>query len=374
MGRDASVYPRKGSPYWYCSYFDVASMERRHAALPWRLDDPTGERKAQQFANEKSEQAANFRGHTKREIWNGWVPRWIREKYKGNPLTHTRVVNAWSWLSVWLVQRKLPVPRAVTTEEVAGYIGWRLEQKRHCGKGYSRNTAIMELKFFKQMMVEAKWRGYSTDNPCEGMRLKRDPAKVKPELSDEEIALIRAECARLENSLPIAEQWMTTSFEIALHTWCRISSTQVPMNLVDLKAGEITVRAKGGRMDTIPIHDDLRPRLEALRKSKAQWTCVLPRSKNGTLIASLLWWRLRQKMDIGHTAFHSTRVTGITRARRAGVPESIAMRIAGHRNPTVHRIYQREAAGELAAHLQKVSYRPAALPAPASTAPGDEPR
>jgi len=366
--RDANVYTRDDRPHYFVAYFCTRRLKRVHEATPFRVDDPTGKRKAHAFAAAKSEAAIAFRGAAKREIWNAWVPRYVNDRYRSSPLSLKRAANAWAWLNLYLVEKSMHVPATVTHEHVMNYIPWRLGHTRHCGKAYSRNTAITELKIFGVIMDEAVRRDYCLRNPCARLRLRRDPPKEKPELTDEEIALIRAECARREAHLPIAAQWMTTSFEIALHTWCRLSSTQIPMHLVDLERGELTVRAKGGKMQAIPIHENLVPRLRALRAAKAPFTCVLPR------LAAKEWWALRQKIGIGHTCFHSTRVSGISRARRAGVPESFAMRIAGHKNPTVHRIYQREQTGELAAHLNKVKFAPAPEPTPgAQQTPGGSP-
>jgi hypothetical protein len=367
--RDASVYKRPNRPNWFVVYYCTTQLKRVHEATPFRVDEPTGYKRALAFAAAKSVAAIAFRGHAKREVWNAWVPRFIHERYTVSPLTLKRVANAWAWLDVYLTDKKVHVPAAVTYQHAVDYIPWRLTHQRPCGKRYSRNTAITELKFFGQIMQEAVRRDYAARNPCERLRLRRDPAREKPELTNAEIALIRAECARREGHLPIAEQWMTTSFEIALHTWCRLSSTAVPLPLVDFDRNEITLRTKGRKLGepsylTVPIHPDLLPRLHALRAAGAAHTCTLP------AMAAKAWWALRQHLKIGHTCFHSTRVTGISRARRAGVPESFAMRLAGHNSPAVHRIYQREQASELQSHLEKVSYRPApaAPPAPPDSA------
>lgn len=368
MARYASVYTRPCRPHLFVVYFCTLRQKRIHEVTAFRVDDPTGLRRANAFAAQKSEAAIAFRGHTKRELWNAWVPRFISDRYRSSPLTLKRVANAWAWLNLYLEEKKIHAPQGYSYHHAIDYVRWRLTHQRDCGKPYSRNTAITELKFMGQILQEAVRRGYCFRNECEKLRLQRDPAKEKPELSDDEIAAIRAECARLEGSRPIAEQWMTTSFEIALHTWCRLSSTQVPMHLVDFERREIVVRAKGRKkgevnFQAIPIHDDLLPRLGALREAGAAFTCVLP------AMAAKEWWSLRQRLKIGHTCFHSTRVTGISRARRAGVPESFAMRIAGHKSPTVHRIYQREQSGELAEHLHKVRYSPAPVPAAGHPAP-----
>lgn len=370
MARDASVYARKGSPYWQCSYFCVEKFKRVHVATPWRVDDPTGKRRAMAWASGMSEKAAAFRGNKKAEVWNAWVPAFLRLRYARSPKSLTRVKNAWTWLDVFLHERQLHVPAAVNYNHVVDYFAWRAQQKRACGKPYARNTAVTEVKVFGLVMAEAVRRAYATSNPVERGGWAREPAKEKPELTDDEIARIRAECQKREGHLPIAQQWLTTSFEMALHTLCRLSSTQVPMSQVDFERGEITLRTKGRKLGepaflTVPIHPDLLPRLIALRDAGAAYTCVLP------AMPGKAWWQLRKDLGLSHTAFHSTRVTGITRLWRAGVPESFVMRLAGHKSTTVHRIYQRGTVKDLAPYLEQLRFAPG--PAGASTAAGDAP-
>lgn len=352
--RGVSVYRRKGRGAWWLSYFDPQRMRRVHEPTPFPADD-NGHKKALRLAAEKAKEREVFGRYAKRETWSAWVPHYVRERYARSPLTLKRYENAWDWLCVYLDSVKCVLPAGLTYEHVAGYVGWRTKLKRACGKPISRNTAVVELKFLGLVMQEAVRRGFAQANPCVRAGIHRDPPKKKPELTDAEIALIRGEIARREAHLPIGEQWMTTSFEIALHTLCRLSSTAIPMDRIDFERGEITLRVKGRKIGepaylTVPMHPAIRPRLEALRAGGAQQTCVLP------AMAAKEWWQLRKHLGIGHTTFHSTRVTGITRLWRDGVPETITMKLAGHRSPAVHDIYLRSRTSDLAGHLARLSF------------------
>jgi integrase len=354
MTKGASVYQRAGRKVWYVSYFCPKALRRLHVATPWPADD-NGKKKALRFAEEKAKEAQALGRAAKREAWSVWVPAFMRERYVRSPLTLKRYENAYDWLCVYLDKKGVALPAALSYEHVIGYVPWRITVKRACGKPISRNTAIVELKFLGLVMREAVRRGFAISNPCDRLGIVRDPAKKKPELTDAEIAVIREALKKKEGSLPLAEQWMTTSFEIALHTLCRLSSTSVPMGSVDLERGEITLRTKGRKIGqpsylTIPIHPALRPRLEALRAAGATHTCILPR------MAAKEWWELRKELGLAHTTFHSTRVTGITRLWRDGVPETITMRIAGHRSPAVHEIYLRTRTNDLAKHLAGLNF------------------
>jgi hypothetical protein len=58
------------------------------------------------------------------------------------------------------------------------------------------------------------------------IKLKRDKAEKKPELTDTEIVEIR-------EALKSEPAWMQRSFEIALHTGCRLRETRIPRACVD---------------------------------------------------------------------------------------------------------------------------------------------
>ena len=147
---------------------------------------------------------------------------------------------------------------------------------------------------------------------------------------------------------------MTVSFEIALHQGCRLRETSVPMSDVDVTRRTITFRAKGRRgtphVFTTSLHPGLDGLMEQLRKAGARQTCAMP------AMAGRLWWSFRQENKLGHTTFHATRVTVVTRLARAGVPIQQAMRFVGHADETVHAIYQKLQADDLSACTDALSF------------------
>jgi len=188
-------------------------------------------------------------------------------------------------------------------------------------------------------MREAVRRDFAPGNPCDQLELRRDQVKEKPELTREEIALIRAEVTRREAHLPLPQRWMSICFEIALHQTFRLRETQIPMDRIDIERRTIfwTGKGKNGipKTGTTLLHEALVPLMLALRAAGATHTCILPR------MAAKEWWALRQQLKIGHTTFHSTRVTAITEMVRNDVPEAKARAFANHASAMVNRIYQR---------------------------------
>ena len=345
MSRDTSVYPRKGSPYWYVSFWCPRRMKRVHEATKFRTDDSHGRRHALRHAAALSEAAASIRGLVKHETWHAWVGRYIDDRYRRTPKTLQRFRNAWEWVATFLHERSLHAPSAITYHHVLAFVEWRTGTIRNNGKPISRNTALLEVKVWGLIMREAIRRGYAATNPCERLGIPRDPSKEKRAMSDAEIAQIRAALHRLEGALPLVDQWMTTCFEVAIHQGCRLMETQVAFTEIDLEARTIQFRGKGRggvpRIFTTALHPGLVGRLSALREAGATHTCRLPR------MAALDWYKFFQREKLEGLSFHCTRVTVVTRLARAGVPIQQAMRFVNHASAQVHAIYQKLSAPDL---------------------------
>ena len=132
---------------------------------------------------------------------------------------------------------------------------------------------------------------------------------------------------------------MQISFEIALHTGCRLRETRLPLNCVDFDEDKITFPSpKGGedRAFSVPMPSALRPLLARLRARKREFTLEFP------FQPSRRWQQFFLKMKMPHLCFHCLRVTYVNRLRRAGVPREAAMRLVNHASELVHKIYQRE--------------------------------
>lgn len=358
MGQ-ASVYKRAGSGFWYAA-IERADGTRVNVSTKIRWAEPGSEKRAREWAALKMQEAGTLH-ISGPERWENWVPGFIARRYP-HALTRKNVENRWSWVAQWLHELRLLVPAAVEYRHMVGYVAWRTGQRRKNGNCITRNTALEDLKVFMVVMREAVLLGYCAGNPVRELEFGRDPVRELVPLSDAEVAALRAECAAREGHLPLVEQWMTTSLETALHQFCRLRETQIPLERIDWLKGEIKLRTKGikdgqPRWLVVPIHPDLRPRLEAIAAAggkrderQVPCTCVLPR------MAALRWWQVRQKLGIGHTTFHSTRATGITRLKSAGVPEGDVMKLAGHNSPLVNRIYHKPTTEGLLKQLRKLRF------------------
>jgi site-specific recombinase XerD len=344
----ASLYQKKRSPFWFIQFVDSDGKRCNHSThyRTDNADETLAARtlRAEMEAKELSRTRAQTVG-TAGATWENWVQQYL-ERHCESPLTLERYRDAWKWLALWLQLRSYHSPRAITYRNAIEYVDWRTSYKKRTGKTVGRNTAILELKIFAMIMGEAVRLGHADANPLVSIKIKRDKAEKKPELSDTEIADIRT-------ALQQEPTWMQTSFEIALHTGCRLRETRIPRACVDLVESKITFPCpKGGedRAFSVPMPSALRPLLENFRRSKQKYTVEFP------FQPSRRWQQVFIKIEKSHLCFHCLRVTYVNRLRRAGVPREAAMRLVNHASELIHGVYQREKVEDVAKWRDAVSF------------------
>jgi len=228
----AYLYRKSRSPFWYVVYFDPQQKER-HRSTGLRADDPNDTAKAKALRAELEAKEHHRAPVVDSEGWDTWVPKYL-ERHCESPLTLERYLDAWKWLSHWLQLKRYHSPKAITYRNALEYIDWRTGFKKKSGKMVGRTTAIMELKLFAMLMGEAVRLGHANANPLVSLKLKREKPPKKPEMTDAEISEIR-------EALKSEPEWMQASFEIALHTGCRIRETRIPMTAINVAEGKITL-------------------------------------------------------------------------------------------------------------------------------------
>jgi integrase len=330
----SSIYERDRSPYWWIAYWSPTKLKRVCESSGVRLDDPQGKRKALGILREKELEASALQPASKSEAWNCWVLEFLRDRYGKSPETLIRYENAWDWISLYLTDQKLIVPRQVTYQNVVNYVKWRETFKKRGNRTVCRNTALTDVKVWRIIMRDAVRRGFAPLNPCERLGIKKERPAEKPEITDEEIRKIR-------EGLKNRPDWMLISFEIALHQGCRLSETQLPMAAIDLERETVQFDAKGGKVFTTKLHPNLKPMLSKLKAQRRRFACQLPK------MAAKEWHFFFKEIGLPHLCFHCTRVTAITRMARMGVPIQKAMRFVGHANETIHKVYQRLQSSDL---------------------------
>jgi site-specific recombinase XerD len=348
----ASLYRQKTSKYWWIKYRSVTGKIVRESTK-FRTDIPLDTRKARaEEARMTLQELEHTRGSAK-ERWEAWVPDYLNLRYQGKPRTIERYMCDWKNLNIYLRERKILYPSQLTYPDCMDYLklrkaGWKqggLHQAEH-------NTALHELKLLGLVMKEAVRRGFASGNPAVSLGVGKQAAKEKLAVPDEDLVFIRQ---KLEEQ----PEWMRIAWDIALYTGCRLRETCLRMADVHLDERTIYLRAKGGKLFTIPVRDELVPLLTRLKAEGREYAYEMPR------LPSKDFWAFLKGINMSRYSFHCLRVTFISRGAQSGVPESYMRRLVGHASTSIHRIYQRLRVEEdLRPALEKIH-----LPTPAPSAP-----
>jgi integrase len=262
-----------------------------------------------------------------------------------------RYVDCWRTLQMFIAEKKINSPAVFTRQHCFDFVDWRtapnLARGKYCA---GRNTALLDLKIMRLIMNEAVVRGFAIGNPCVKLQIGRAKNLIKPELTDDHIAIIRSEIAKIKNGDD--REFFSNSFEIARYQGCRLRETLLnPLTQVDPKARRITFKAKGDREHVTRLHAALVPLFEQLRRDGRTETWKLPAGARRQW-PRIKWYRFLQSIGLHQTTpgvcFHSLRVTAATRLARSQVLENLAQQFIGHASTTVHRLYQRLKPDDLA--------------------------
>lgn len=328
----ASLYKRPNSPFWWIKYKDAAGKTRQHTT-GMRHAVPAQTKKARVILREKQLLELKREKGSEHGAWRVWVEKFLEEHYQTQPKTLHRYKTCWRNLQAFLEERGISAPHQLTFDACVDYMDWRQAGQPHLGiYKCGHNTARLDLKILHLICERAIKRRLILANPCRKLGIKRHKSPEKPELTDEDIALIRGKLVELQ--MPT---WMSTSFEIAIHQGVRLSETSFPLSRIDWKNENIEFHAKGDRLYSVSIHPDLLPLLKKLKKEKRLMTCELPK------MASKEWWKFFKKIGLNQkgVCFHCTRVTVITRLVRRGWSEAAVRNVVHHASTEVNRIYQR---------------------------------
>lgn len=348
----ASLYRRDKSPFLWIKYRDDSGVIRRKSTR-YRWEDPVQVRQARKYRAEiEAAEIGLVATHQEPGRFKTWVEPFLGARYSDSPLTLSRYRCIWRTLEMFLEENSIHHPGAVKRDHAYQYVDWRQDighQNNHRGKGPKThiNTVCSELQFWGFLMREAVKRQWAVTNPLSDLGIKKSQVRVKAEMTDEHIAIIQEHLAGVEGELG---HFLRTSFEIARCQACRLAETRIALDDVDFLNHRVRLTVKGRRTHLAALNPNLIPLLTRIKAEGRTHTWECPVGG----IPSLHWWRIFYKLRADHpgkfdaVSFHSLRVTGISRLERAGVPEHVVMSQVRHASTTVHRIYRRVNAAELA--------------------------
>jgi len=356
----ASLYKRKDSPNWHISTKVKGVWSSQNTGL--RVDSALDTKRARLLAAERTFAEAGASDATPQAQggWR-WVGAWLKHRAPSSKTLEMYLLR-WRHVATFLEDREITDPTQIRREHALELLEWRISQRRPAsGKTACRNTALLDLKMLKMVMAEAVARGVCAANPLVSMKLAKDEAAEKPEITPEEQI-------RIEAALKDAPVWMQRSWQIAMATGCRLRETVIELRNVDLAGGSIHFpKPKGGRgrAYTIPLPASLRPLFEAMTARGERKTHVIP------FQPSRAWRAFFDDLGMPHVCFHCSRVTFVTRLARAGAPLGVAMALVNHSSELVHRLYRRTRADELQGWADRIA---SPAPAPSASATPRRPR
>jgi integrase len=334
----AFLIKQPGRPYWLLRHRDPVKGRWVQKSTGLKINDRNDTRKARELRDRHSGQEQALKTTTPAEAWPCWVQAFLAFRYGSaeNAKTLARYQSSWRSLSVYLESKAIKYPRQLNYEHLRDYFAWRKAPNHRAVQACAHNTALGDVRLLALILDEAIRLGYAEKNPCRRIGLKRHGAKLKPEFSDVEIALVRRE-------LMHQPEWMRVSFEIAIRHGTRLRATSIALDTdVDASFETVTFHEKGHKTFTVALHPDLRPLFQELKAKGRERTCVIPSN------ASKYWMKFFQRIGKPQFCFHCCRVTVISRMARQGIPEHLAQKFTGHASTEIHRRYQRLRVEDLA--------------------------
>lgn len=321
----AHLRAHQNSKFWYLRFRDLDTGKWREESTHLLIADPKQTRQAQRLTEKKNAQELQLSGPTT-GAFREWVADYIESHYSVES-TRVRTLYAWERLLEWLNAKGLRHPREIRYEHAREYLEWR--KRPELTRRASHNTALYELRFMGSLLNEAIRREFAERNVLLRLGIGRMPARLKPDLTDRQIAAARK---TLANRAP----WMQTIFEIQLYTGCRVSESSMPISDIDFRRRIITLT------DAKRQPSDPRKRFEIPLDPALAGTLRGLKGRTAPLLTRERLSRYNQALTAATgTTSHSLRVTFVTRCHRAGLSEREAMRLVNHSTRLVHAVYSR---------------------------------
>jgi hypothetical protein len=173
----ASLVNVKRSPYWQIKFIDPKTSKRVFKTTKFRKDDPTETKQARALEAELAAREHEKNIHSPIERWEDWVVPFLK-RHCAMPRTFERYMLGWSWLSMYLRERRIHNPSQLTYQDALGYLKWRTEYRKRGGRTVKLNTALNDMKVMRIIMRQAVRLEYATSNPCDRLGIaNRSPRK-----------------------------------------------------------------------------------------------------------------------------------------------------------------------------------------------------
>jgi len=219
-------------------------------------------------------------------------------------------------------------------KDVDEYRTKRLAETTRRKKGPSPATLDKEVELLKRMLNYAVACGSLTSNPIAAVKLLRKP-NVRRSVLDE---------AAFERLLGAAEGQLKPIILVAFDTGMRLREILgLRWSPVDLKLGMIKLGAEDTKTEqprTVFLTSRVREALESQpRHIKSDAVFTNPETEEAWDDIRKMFRRACRGAKLNGVWFHDLRRSFVTNARRRGVPESVVMKMSGHRTRAVFDRY-----------------------------------
>jgi integrase len=223
---------------------------------------------------------------------------------------------------------------ALSVADVDRYRALQLAERSIRGTPPASSTLDFEVELLKRILNYAVESGAITVNPIARAKLLQKP-NVRTSVIDEEIF------RRLSDVCdPALRPILTVAFDTGMR---KREILDLRWEQVDLKLGIIRLApqdTKGKEHRPVYMTARVRRILNAIpRQLHTKHVFLNPKTMARWRDIDRMFKRARQAIGMEGLWFHDMRRSFVTRARRAGVPESVVMRMSGHRTREVFERY-----------------------------------
>ena len=222
----------------------------------------------------------------------------------------------------------------LTVKDVDGYRTKRLAETTRRKKAPSPASLDREVELLKRMLNYAVSCGSLPSDPVAAVKLLRKPNVRRSVLDD----------AGFEKLLAKAEPQLKPIILVAYDTGMRLREVLgLCWSQVNLKLGVIKLSAEDTKTEeprTVFLTSRARAALEAQpRHIKSDWVFTNLETEEAWKDIRKVFRRACEAAKLTGVWFHDLRRSFVTNARRRGVPESVVMRMSGHRTRAVFDRY-----------------------------------
>ena len=228
------------------------------------------------------------------------------------------------------------------TPAIKAYIASRKRQEAAVAT-INRELSVLRRALKLAMQQEPPWIGWAPTVRA----LREDNTRVG--------FVTHEQYGALRNALPVALQ---LPLVIGYHTGLRRSTIlSIRINQVDLAAGVIRIEAqqtKTRKAQLVPIYGDMRGYIELAMAANRRYLCEIGRQPIGSFRKT--WITATKAAEVPGLLFHDLRRSAVRNMIQAGVPETVAMQISGHRTQSMLHRYNIIAERDIVAAAAKIQH------------------